>query len=230
MPKIKKRRSSKIRLISLLLLLIFMIGVTIKFDSRLRILINNYAASRAKIVANSVINKKVFEYLETKELTYSDLLNINTTEDGKVTSVEFDTVTITKMKAGIISNIQNEISKQENMLISVPVGTLTGYQLFNNRGPEIDISMQISSAIYSKISSNFIDAGINQTLHQITLDISADMYFVMPWYRTTGSFETDFVLAETIIVGDVPEAYTNVIEYPNSDMAGLLFDYGAEPY
>ena len=207
-----------------------MIGVTIKFDSRLRILINNYAASRAKIVANSVINKKVFEYLETKELTYSDLLNINTTEDGKVTSVEFDTVTITKMKAGIISNIQNEISKQENMLISVPVGTLTGYQLFNNRGPEIDISMQISSAIYSKISSNFIDAGINQTLHQITLDISADMYFVMPWYRTTGSFETDFVLAETIIVGDVPEAYTNVIEYPNSDMAGLLFDYGAEPY
>jgi sporulation protein YunB len=204
--------------------------MTVKFDARLRVLINNYAGNMAKIVANSVINSTVKDYLEENKITYSDLLKINTAEDGAVTSVEFDTVTITKLKAGIISLVQSRISKEEKLNIGVPIGTLTGYQILNNRGPKIRISLNISSAIFSKISSTFIDSGINQTLHKITLEINADMYFVMPWYRTTGSFESDFTLAETIIVGKVPDAYTNVIEYPGSDMAGYLFDYSAEPY
>ena len=72
-----------------------------------------------------------------------------------------------------------------------------------------------------------MSAGINQTLHQITLIISADVHFIMPWYRTKGNFETDFLLAETIIVGEVPDAYTNVIESVGSDMAGDLFDFAA---
>ena len=111
--------------------------------------------------------------------------------------------------------------------MKIPIGTLTGNQFLNNRGPKIRIEMQVSSAVYSKIASKFISAGINQTLHQITLSISSDIYFVMPWYRSSGSFQTEFTIAETVIVGKVPEAYTNVIEYPGSNIAGEIFDYSA---
>lgn len=225
--KAKIKLNKRIKYIALLLTLCSLIWLVIGVDSRLRVITQNYAGNRAKIIANGVINDTVNSYLESKDIKYNDLMIINTSANGTVNSVEFDTVAISKLKASIVSMIQKSIAKKENTNISIPIGTLTGSQLFNNRGPKIDICFKMSSAVFSKISSTFTSAGINQTLHRITLNISTDIYFVMPWYRTSGGYETEFVLAETIIVGDVPDAYTNVIEYPGSDMAGILFDYGA---
>lgn len=223
--RFKRFNKGLLLLVALLILCIIMIIV---LDGRIRILINNYAHSKAKIVSNSVINDTVYDYLNQKGIKYSDLLNINTKEDGTVTSVEFDSVEMTKLKSGIISLVQKNINNKETITMNIPFGTLTGNQLLNNRGPEIEINMKISSAVYSKIKSEFISAGINQTLHRITMNISTDIYFVMPWYRSSGSYETEFVLAETVIVGEVPDAYTNVIEYPGSNIAGEIFDYSAQ--
>lgn len=216
-----------LRCIAIILLLCSLILIILKTDDRLRLITTNYAKNRAKIVANTVINETVSRYLENHSITYSDLIKINTTDDGKVTSVEFDTITLTKIKAEIITRVQNEINNRELQVLNVPIGTLTGNQYLNNRGPTIHIELKMSSAVYSKISSQFSSAGINQTLHKITLDIKTEIYFVMPWYRSSGEFETDFLLAETIIVGDVPDAYTNVIEKVGSDLAGDLFDFAA---
>lgn len=214
--------------IGLLALLIIVLSITIETDSRLRVLVNNYAHSKAKILSNRVINNTVYKYLNESGLLYSDLMKINTADDGAVTSVEFDTVRIAKLKSGIVSKIQNDINALDTVVMNIPVGTLTGSQLLNNKGPTVRIELNISSAVYSKIGSKFTSAGINQTLHQITMSISSDVYFVMPWYRSSGSYQTEFVLAETVIVGKVPDAYTNVIEYPGSSVAGEIFDYGAD--
>ena len=200
----------------------------VRFDSRLRVLINNYGNSKAAILSNSVINTTVYDYLESKNIKYTDLIKINTDDSQRVTSVEFDTVEMTKLKAGIISMIQENINKQNAVVMKVPIGSLTGNQFLNNKGPSIKIELGVSSVVYSKIASKFISAGINQTLHQITITISTDVYFIMPWYRTSGSYQTEYILAETVIVGEVPDAYTNVIEYPGSNIAGEIFDYGAE--
>ncbi len=216
-----------IRLVSMMLALILLIAITLEGDKRLRVLINNFASSKAKILSNVVINQTVYDYLEEKGIKYTDLMTVNTAEDGTVTSVEFNTVELTKLKAGIITKIQYNINAKDSITMNIPIGTLTGNQFLNNRGPKIRISMQISSAVYSEIGSKFTSAGINQTLHQITLGIKSDVYFVMPWYRSSGSFKTEFILAETVIVGRVPDAYTNVIEYPGSNIAGEIFDYGA---
>lgn len=215
-------------LICLLLSLIILIAAILECDSRIRVILNNYAQSNTNIIANRVINRTVNEYLEEAGITYGDLVKINSAGEGKVTSVEFDTVTITKIQSGLISQIQNNILKEKEMSVSIPIGTVTGSQFLNNRGPKINIRFEISPAVKTKISSKFTSAGINQTMHQIQMSVSADIYFVMPWYRSSGRFETEYILAETVIVGEVPEAYTNVIEYPGSDMAGYLFDYGAE--
>lgn len=215
------------RILSLIFVLVLLIAATVEVDKRLRVLINNYANSKAKILSNTVINETVHNYLAEKGIQYTDLLHINTTTDGYVTSVEFNTVEIAKIKSGIIFLIQNNINAKDTVTMNIPIGTLTGNQFLNNRGPSIKIQLKISSVVYTKINSKFISAGINQTLHQITLGISSEVYFVMPWYRSSGSFQTEFTLAETVIVGKVPDAYTNVIEYPGSNIAGEIFDYGA---
>ncbi len=223
---ISKYKNS-IRIVAVLLVIILLIALTIEGDKRLRVLINNYAVSKAKILSNTVINQTVYDYLEKNGIKYTDLMTINTADDSSVTSVEFNTVEFTKLKAGIITKIQTAINAENSITMKIPVGTLTGNQFLNNKGPTISITMQISSVVYSDIKSKFTSSGINQTLHQITLGIRSEVYFVMPWYRSSGSFYTEYILAETVIVGKVPDAYTNVIEYPGSNIAGEIFDYGA---
>lgn len=218
----------KMRFLAILLILVVLISITVECDSRLRVVINNYAHSKAKILSNTVIHDTVYKYLDEKDLQYTDLIRINTDSEGNVNSVEFDTIEITKLKSGIISLVQQNINSKDIIKLSVPIGTLSGNQFLNNKGPTLDMDMKISSAVFSKISSSFTSAGINQTLHKITMSVSTNVYFVMPWYRSSGSFQTEFVLAETIIVGKVPDAYTNVIEYPGSNIAGELFDYSAD--
>ncbi len=223
-----RRNKSGLRLFALLSVLVLLIIGVVETDSRLRTLINNYAHSKAAILSNSVVNSTVKNYLEQIGIRYSDLVMINTDSQSNVTSVEFDTIELTKLKAGIVSDIQSQINKKGSVVMNIPFGSLTGNQFLNNKGPKMNIELQISSAVYSKVSSRFISAGINQTLHQITLSISTDVYFVMPWYRSSGSYETEYIIAETVIVGKVPDAYTNVIEYPGSNIAGEIFDYSAE--
>ncbi len=213
---------------SFFLILILIIYCVLQCDGRLRVLINNYAQSKAKILSNTVINDTVYQFLEQNKIRYNEIVLINNDGDGNVTSVEFDTVLLTKIKSGVISKVQSNINKTKSTVMNIPIGTLSGNQFLNNRGPRIRIELNISSAVYSKISSKFISAGINQTLHQITLSISTDIFFVMPWYRSSGGYQTEFIIAETIIVGKVPDAYTNVIEYPGSNIAGELFDYSAD--
>jgi hypothetical protein len=104
-------------IVTLIVILILSIVLTILLDNRMRSLINNYAHSKAKIVSNSVINDSVYDYINRKDIKYTDLLNINTKEDGTVTSVEFNSVEMTKIKSGIISLIQNNINSKDIITI-----------------------------------------------------------------------------------------------------------------
>ena len=223
-----RQNKNLIRFILLLSVLLILTFGAVGIDNRLRVLINNYGHSKAAILSNQVINATIYDFLESRKIKYADLVKINTDETNKVTSVEFDTIELTKLKSGLISEIQDNINKSGSVIMKVPIGSLTGNQFLNNKGPTITIELGLSSAVYSQIKSQFTSAGINQTLHQITLTVSTDVYFIMPWYRTTGCYQTEYILAETVIVGEVPDAYTNVIEYPGSNIAGEIFDYGAE--
>ena len=73
-----RRNKNGIRLITLLTVLILLVACAVKFDGRLRVLLNNYGQSRAVIISNSVINQTVYDYLEQNKLKYTDLIKINT--------------------------------------------------------------------------------------------------------------------------------------------------------
>ena len=230
MKRITTQRSRKLKKIKLMTVLILTLCIILLLftDSKLRPILTDYAVNKASIVVNTVINETVYNLLAKEGLEYSGICNISRSSDNVVSSVEIDTVKVNMIKANIISKVQQIISEEENIVISVPIGTVSGNEYLIGRGPNITVKMQIGSAVFSDIVSSFTSAGINQTLHQITLTVDTNVYLVMPWYRSSTVVSTNFILAQTVIVGTVPDAYTNVIEYPNSNIAGELFDYGAE--
>ena len=54
----------------------------------------------------------------------------------------------------------------------------------------------------------FTSAGINQTKHQIILTVDVSVSILLPGFRTATKVSNSFIVAETVIVGTVPDTYT----------------------
>ena len=90
----------------------------------------------------------------------------------------------------------------------IPVGTLTGSALLAGRGPGFTVRMQTTGSCSARFENQFSHAGINQTTHSIILYVDVSMSILLPGFRTGTDVSNSFSVAETIIVGDVPDTYT----------------------
>jgi len=200
--------------------------VLFSLDNKLKPLLQMLSESRSKSIATKIINQTVTKELETMGITYDSLVDIKRDQNGTVTSLNMDMVKLNQFKSNISSAVQDAINECDTQKISLPLGTIIGGDYFVGRGPAIKFNLELSASVVSDIESAFDSAGINQTRHQIILNITASTYAVIPWYKNANTVTTNFVIAETVIVGLVPDYYTNVEN--SDDVEGDINDYGAE--
>ena len=94
--------------------------------------------------------------------------------------------------------------------ITIPLGTVLGIPLFAGKGPKLTLRFTPAGAVQSSFESAFADAGINQTIHKITLRLTATVRIILPGESHTVTISSVATIAESIIVGDVPSTYADV--------------------
>ena len=105
-------------------------------------------------------------------------------------------------------------------------GTLFGNEYTTGYGPKVKFKMQLTETAILDFESKFTSAGINNVLHQIIINIDVKASVLMMGCTDGFSVSTKALAAQTVISGTVPDSYTNVIEYPNNDLADELFNFG----
>ena len=229
MRKMRKRPKSakgrRRRFTGVFVLAVF-VCIALFVDSNMRPAIKSVAAYQAEQMCTRVINNAVTEVLAESGLTYDNLIHIERDSAGKISAVQADIVAMNNLKAQISSSVAEIISERSMGEVNIPIGTFTDMDFLTGRGPRVAFKIQYANALTSTIKNNFIAAGINQTRHQIMLEIKAKVFALVPGYRTSTEVTTNFLLAETIIVGDVPDAFTNVEESAGSELSGIINDYG----
>ena len=223
----KRVRKQKIFLISLcfLLLLILLLFIT---DKRLRTLLNEYSISRAEVFLLETTDNAVIKILKEENIDYNSIVKLGNNENGEIRSLEIDTVKVNMLKSKITSTVGEMLKKNEEFVLSIPIGTIIGNEYTVGRGPEIKFKMKLSSTAKTNFTSHFTGAGINQVLHRIVITVDYQGYILIPWYRSSFSQNTNYIAAETVIVGIVPDAFTNVIEGNPQEIVSDIFDYSAQ--
>lgn len=222
----KKRallRKIGIKLIALALILI---GLLVLADAAFRPMIEKVNSYECHKAVSGIINKVVLEELERADTDYSSLVTLCTNDDGEVTSVQSNVKNINRLKTSVSDRVEREIADLSAVDIKIPIGTLLGIDLFHGMGFDVGMSVAPIGFANTTIISEFTEAGINQTLHRIIIEISADVDAIIPGLKTRVCVKTSIVAAETVIVGRVPNAYTHVIT-GSGDLAGTLNDYDA---
>ena len=123
-------------------------------------------------------------------------------------AVRSDMAAFNRLQSRIADSILQRLSEVSTRELEIPVGTLTGSSLLAGRGPCIRIRMQAVGSTTAKLRNAFTAAGINQTKHQILLDVTVQMSILLPGFRTSTQVSNEITVAETIIIGSVPDTYT----------------------
>ena len=200
-------------------------GLLVIMDLSFRPIIETVNAYECHEMVSRVINDAVLAELENEDADYSKLVTLTKNADGEVISLESNVMNINKLKTRIAQRLEREIERLSEIDIQIPIGTLLGIQLLHGKGFSIGMTVQPMGFATASIISEFSEAGLNQTLHRIVIEINADVDAIIPGFSTRVPVKTTIVAAETVIVGRVPNAYTHVVASESLD--GYLNDYGA---
>ncbi len=187
-------------------------------DARIRPILHRLAHDEAKYNVTNIMNKAFSQTLSSSDISYSDIVRVSRDAQGKVTSVEANAESVNRIITDTVNSAYEQISADVSIRCGISVGSLTGLALLQSKGFEIPVMSQLSRYVEYKIVSSFTDAGINQTKHSVYLHITSNMYTYIPGEKMNDKITAEYLLAETVIVGEVPEAYTGVFQaYADDD-------------
>jgi len=158
-------------------------------------------------LVTSAINEAINELLLDGSISYNELILLERDAGGSITALTTDMARINTLQATITNEIIARISGLDATTMRVPLGNLIGGAVLSGRGPEIGFRVVTLGNPSATFTNAFSSAGINQTKHQIMLEISVSVNILVPGYTTRETITTQMLVAETVIVGDVPGVF-----------------------
>lgn len=193
-------------------LLLISLTLFLLIDARLRPMIRSTATVQAQSYAAVAAGTDIPSILTNTDTGYNSLVSIKRSADGNIVSIETDAMRINLLKSKINSAVAKNLSGLSAKELGIPIGSLTGLALLNGRGPKISTVISITGSAQTSFFDTFDDAGINQTRHQLFLKTTATMLIVFPGETVTAAYTYTTLVAETIIVGKVPEMYAGITQ------------------
>ena len=172
---------------------------------------HDVAASLARTqvmnVTSDLINDAIDRQIEEGAIAYDRMVYFEKDLDGRITALKTNMGLVNRLKTDTLNRINDEIMALDSDHIGIPLGSLILPELLAGKGPRINVRVMSIRNSEADFLSRFSEAGINQTLHQLTLLVSVDVA-VLVLGKTEGfTVESEVVVAETVIVGTVPETY-----------------------
>jgi sporulation protein YunB len=192
------------------------------FNSMLMPVMKTLAVNKADLVAVSAINNAASKVLKANSVSYDKLIIYQKDQIGDIIAVTTDALEVNKLKYDIIYETIAELNSIKSSDLKIPLGNALGGALFTNRGPNINVKLSPIGNVNANISSVFTSAGINQTRQQIMLNIKVKLTIILASYTITQDINSNLCIAESVIVGKVPNAYTNIEGYGTAQDKAII--------
>lgn len=213
-----RRRFGHGRVLRVLLALaaVAVLTVTIIATTQMRPLLASLATAKVSNTVTRIVSEAVYEAIEQGDLQYDGLVSLEKDNDGKISAVRSNMAAFNHLQAEILDTVLTRVGQVSARELSIPIGTLTGSALLAGRGPRITVRMETLGSSEANFRNAFTSAGINQTKHQIILSIDVSVSVLLPGFTTATMVSNSFIVAETVIVGSVPDTYTYFATAPDT--------------
>lgn len=202
-----ERRARRRRLLRRTLLLLFLLlALFLAIDRNFRPLVFSLAEARSAAMASQVLSGALAEAIGDG-VTYDELMNVRMDDRGQVALLSANTVMMNRLAARAGEAALRRLNNMSSERVTVPLGAVLGTTLFAGNGPGVPVSIVPIGSIATDFATEFEACGINQTRHKVFLKVTASVRIVIPAGAKTTQVSANMLVAESIIVGAVPEGF-----------------------
>ena len=181
--------------------------VFLMFRSRYREVIRDLAETQVKNTTSDLTNDAIAKQIANGVIQYDRIVYFEKDLDGRITALKTNMSEINRLKTDILNIINDEILALDTSDIGIPLGSLFLPEFLSGKGPAIPVHILSIRNSDANFTSKFSQAGINQTLHQLTMVVSVDVAVLVLGQTSSFTVNSEVVVAETVIVGDVPSTF-----------------------
>ncbi len=210
----KRRKKVGISAMSLILITVFLISAFFIYaDICLRPVVITMAQHRIQSLVTRAVNNAIIMVMDETDIKYDDLVEIVKNETGEIVSINYNSMNINKLRSSLVRAAIEHTQKVPATNVYIPVGNMTNIDILQNKGPKLKFTITPSSYVEADVESIFNHTGINQINHQIFINIKVTANALIPNYSTSVVSENKVCVAETVIIGKVPESIGNGVIY-----------------
>ena len=213
----RRQRGGGKFLLGLLIILGLGLLALVFLNTRIRPLMTQMAKSRVTNAAVRAINDAVNDEIASGGVSYDDLITLEKDAEGRVTALKTNMAAVNRLKADITNKVIERIAQGETADLGIPLGSVLSSGFFSGRGPVIPVRIISVSSANAELENIFTSAGINQIVMSVSVYISV----LLPGYTTGTEVKSDVSIAETVLIGSVPESYAY---FENVDTAEEALD------
>lgn len=184
-----------------------------------------FAESHALWMAGQIANETAIAVLAEQAENCANVLTVVYDDASAVSSVSANTVTVNRVRTAMVKSIMDALEQDTALSVAVPFGTLTGVHWLSGIGPMISFPLSYTATVTSEISSQLTGIAINQSRYCVLVCVHIYLHVVTPCGRSTVDTMMSYPMAETILLGEVPDNLTEVYGDDQS-LTGQIFDYG----
>lgn len=206
------RRRRKRGLGGLLLILLSAVGLFLLLRLRVTPLMKQLVITQAENTMSSLVNRIVNDQIAAGQIDYDRLVYLEKDAQGRVTALKTNIGEMNRMKTELLAAMDEGVEDISVEEMGIPIGNFFLPELFSGKGFRLPVRILSVSTSDAAFENCFSEAGINQTLHQIRMNIVVNLSVLTPTGTVRTQVLTDVVVAETVIVGSVPSQYVRIGE------------------
>ena len=207
-PSRGRRRKQRAAVSALLILFAVLVFLACS-AAYLRSVSTDIAVSDASDIVSSRINTAIAALMREGDYDGSYFVTFEKAQNGEVSAISCNMARINALSAEILERVV-DVTENYTATVRIPAGNLTGISLLMGRGPKIPVDIITLTSSRIGFNNSIVTAGINQTKHQITLQVTVDIDVLVPWGRKSTQVSTEILIADTVIVGQVPDTYLSM--------------------
>ena len=198
---------------AIIAVIVLMTAGFIYIDFCMRPVVITVAQYHIQSLISKAVNNAIIKVMDETQYSYDDLVEINRNSADEIVSVNYNSLHINKLRSELIKVSIEETQKIPVSYIYIPVGNITTIDILQNKGPKLKFTITPSSYVEADVESVFQNKGINQINHQIFINVKVTANALIPNYSTSIYSENKVCVAETVIIGKVPESIGNNLIY-----------------
>ena len=191
----------------ILLLCSVVLALFLMFRGKYRTVIQSLAKTQVMNSTSDLTNDAISRQIEEGSIRYDRIVFFEKDVNGKITALKTNIGEINRLKTDILGIINQEILALDTSDIGIPLGSLFLPELLSGRGPVIPVRILSIRNSDATFSSDFSQAGINQTIHQVIMEVSVDVAILVLGETDSFTVTSQVVVAQTVIVGEVPDTF-----------------------